>query len=116
MDRYLRTLLGALSARPELAAWLATDDLIYQAAWTIDRVSRGNSPASELRVLAPKDEITTARAGRTRRLTDASYQRYDGIAETLASVDAGAVATAYRTIRPRLNEAYKKPGADRIER
>jgi Protein of unknown function (DUF3014) len=110
MDPYLRTLLGALSARPELAAWLATDDLIYQAAWTIDRVSRGNSPASELRVLAPKDEISTARAGRTRRLTEASYQRYDGLAETLASVDAGAVATAYRTIRPRLNEAYKSLG------
>jgi hypothetical protein len=110
MDPYLRTLLGALSARPELAAWLATDDLIYQMAWTIDRVSRGASPVSELRVIAPEAELSTERAGRRQRLTQASYQRYDGLAETLASIDPAAVATAYRTIRPRLNEAYRSLG------
>lgn len=110
MDPYLRALLGALSARPELAAWLATDDLIYQAAWTIDRVARGASPAPELRVLAPKEEISTAASGRRRRLTPASFQRYDGIAQTIASMDPEAVARAYRTIRPRLNDAYKSLG------
>lgn len=110
MDPYLRALLGALSARPELAAWLATDDLIYQAAWTIDRVSRGSSPASELKVLAPTEEISTARTGRVRRLTDASFQRYDGVAATVAAMDPEAVAKAYRTIRPRLNDAYKSLG------
>lgn len=110
MDPYLRALLGALSARPELAAWLATDDLIYQAAWTIDRVSRGASPAGELGVLAPKEDIATGRAGRVRHITEASYQRYDGIARTMASVDPEAVAKAYRTIRPRLDEAYRSLG------
>lgn len=110
MDPYLRALLGALSARPELAAWLATDDLIYQAAWMIDRVARGASPAAELRVLAPKEEISTAASGRRRRLTAASFQRYDGVAQTIASTDPEAVARAYRTIRPRLNEAYKNLG------
>jgi hypothetical protein len=110
MDPYLRTLLGALSARPELVAWLATDDLIYQMAWTVDRISRGASPVSELRVLAPKDELTTERAGRRRRLTEASYRRYDGLAETIATADAAAVAQAYRTIQPRLNEAYHSLG------
>jgi hypothetical protein len=106
MDPYLRTLLGGLSARPELAAWLATDNLIQQMAWTIDRVSRGSSPASELRVLAPEGSVATVRAGRTRRLDESSYARYDGLAAALSSVDPAAVATAYRTIRPRLNEAY----------
>jgi len=43
MDPYLRTLLRGLSTRPELAAWLATDNLIQQMALTIDRVSRGAS-------------------------------------------------------------------------
>jgi hypothetical protein len=106
MDPFLRTLLGALSARPELAAWLATDDLIHQMAFTIDRVSRGGSPASELRVLAPQTEFTQRRSGRVRQIDPASYRRYDGLAETFASVDPAAVATAYRTIQPRLNEAY----------
>jgi hypothetical protein len=106
MDPYLRILLGGLSARPELAAWLATDNLIQQMAWTIDRVSRGASPAGELRVLAPEGSLATLRAGRTRRIDESSYARYDGLAAALSSVDPAAVATAYRTIQPRLNEAY----------
>ena len=110
MDPYLRTLLGALSARPELAAWLATDDLIHQMAFTIDRVSRGDSPASELAVIAPEDDVTVDRRGRIRTLSADSYRRYNGIAETLASVEPGAVAKAYRAIQPRLNEAYGSLG------
>lgn len=110
MDPFLRNLMGALSARPELARWLATDGLIRQMAAIIDRVSRGASPASELRVLAPGDEFVTTRRGRAREIDPASYARYDGIADTLAGVDPAAVARAYRTIRPRLDEAYKAMG------
>jgi hypothetical protein len=110
LDPYLRTLLGALSARPELAKWLATDDLIHQRAFVIDRVSRGASPATELGVLAPEMEFTTRRVGRVRQVDESSYARYDGLAETLASVDPAAVASAYRTIQPRLNEAYASLG------
>jgi hypothetical protein len=40
----------------------------------------------------------------------ASYRRYDGLAETVASIDPAAAATVYRTIRPRLNEAYVSLG------
>ena len=110
MDPYLRTLLGALSARPELAAWLATDDLIHQMAFAIDRLSRGASPASEFGVLAPDDDLTVERRGRVRTIAPSSYRRYDGIAATLASADPAAVAKAYRTIQPRLNEAYGSLG------
>jgi Protein of unknown function (DUF3014) len=110
MDPFLRTLLGSLTARPELAAWLATDDLIHQMAFTIDRVSRGASPASELGVLAPATDFTVTRAGRVRRMDEASFRRYDGLADAVASVDAAQVARAYRTIRPRLAEAYASLG------
>jgi hypothetical protein len=110
MDPYLRALLGALSTRPELAAWLATDDLIHQMAFIIDRVSRGASPAPELGVLAPDTPFTTRRVGRARQIDESSYGRYDGLADTLAGVDPAAVAAAYRTIQPRLNEAYVSLG------
>jgi hypothetical protein len=110
MDPFLRALLAGLSSRPELAAWLATDDLIHQMAFTIDRVSRGASPAAELGVLAPTGEAVIERRGRVRELSQASFRRYDGLAETLASVDPAAAASAYRTIQPRLNEAYASLG------
>jgi len=110
MDPFLRALLGALSARPELARWLATDGLIQQMALVIDRVSRGATPARQLGPLAPEADFTIERRGRAYQVAPASFRRYDGLADTVASLDPDAVAKAYRTIRPRLNEAYHNLG------
>jgi hypothetical protein len=109
MDTFLRALLGALSSSPELARWLATDDLITQMAHAIDRASRGQSPARDLGVLRPSG---TFEVSRTRPVTvdAASYGRYDGLARVVTSLDARSVAYAYRTIQPRLEEAYRNLG------
>jgi hypothetical protein len=109
MDAFLRPLLAALSSSPELAAWLATDDLIRQLAAAIDQASAGATPARDLKILAPKTPF--AIAGRAQRTIDAAnYKRFDGLAATVTSIDAAAAAKAYRTIRPRLNEAYQGLG------
>lgn len=110
MDPFLRVLLGTLSSRPELSRWLATDDLIRQLAVIVDRVSQGASPARELKVLTPAANFETTRLGRDRVISRSSYTRYDGLAETIASLDADAVGRAYRTIKPRLAEAYRALG------
>jgi hypothetical protein len=110
MDPFLRGLLGTLSARPELASWLATEGLIQQMAVAIDRISRGGSPAADLRVLAPGSEFKVEGRGFSRTIDPASYRRYDGIADTVASIDPAAAAAVYRTIKPRLSEAYTSLG------
>jgi hypothetical protein len=110
MDGFLRTLLGTLSSRPELLRWLATEDLIRQMALVIDRVAQGDTPAKDLRVLAPEGEFVSTVRRRTRFVDPAGYRRYDGIAETIAGLDSGAVARGYATIKPRLNEAYQAMG------
>lgn len=115
MDLFLRPLIAALSARPELARWLATDDLIRQIAAAIDQASAGGSPARDFKVIAPASPFTTTRRGTRRTLDPAGYRRYDGIVATVTSTDASAVAKIYKTIRPRLNEAYRgmgNPGGD----
>jgi hypothetical protein len=110
MDPFLRTLLGTLSTRPELARWLATDGLIRQMAMIVDRVAQGGTPARDLKVMAPEGTFGVTGGGRTRTVPPDTYRRYDGIADTIASLDPAAVATAYRTIRPRLAEAYTALG------
>ena len=101
---------GALSARPELARWLATDPLLLQMAAAIDRVARGATPAADLKVLAPAEAFTPATRGRVREIGPDSFRRYDGLAETLAGIDPAADVRAYRTIQPRLDEAYTRLG------
>lgn len=110
MDAFLRPLLSALSSRPELARWLATDDLIRQIAAAIDQASAGGSPARDFKVIAPASPLTTTRRGNRRTIDPASYRRYDGLVATVTSTDAAAAANVYRTIRPRLNEAYQGMG------
>lgn len=110
MDPFLRQLLGALSARPELARWLATDDVTRRIVFAVDQVARGAAPTKENQSIAPSGTFAvTTRNGR-RTVDPQSYRRYDGLAATMASLDAAAVARAYTTIAPRLNEAYRQMG------
>lgn len=110
MDTFLRALLGALSNSPELAKWLATDDLIRQMANAIDRVSRGQSPSRDVPVLRPEGAFRTRGTGAAQTIDAESYRRFNGIALLLASLDPQAVADAYRTIQPRLDAAYRGLG------
>jgi Protein of unknown function (DUF3014) len=110
MDTFLRALLGTLSSSPELASWLATDDLIRQMANGVDRIANGASPARELAVLKPKGSFSAAQRRSAITIDPASYHRYDALAALVSSLDARAVAEAYRTIRPRLDEAYRHLG------
>ena len=110
MDGFIRPLLSALSSRPELARWLATDDLIGQLAAAIDQASAGGSPARDFKVVAPTGIFKTSGRGSNRTIDPASYGRYDGLVQTVTSIDASNVARIYKTIRPRLNEAYQGLG------
>ncbi len=110
MDAFLRPLLAALSARPELAAWLATDDLLRQMAAAIREASAGVSPARDFAMLKPQTPFAAAGRAAQRTLDPAGYRRFDGLVSTVTSMDAAAAAQVYRTIRPRLNEAYAALG------
>lgn len=110
MDPLMRSLLGALSSRPELARWLATDNLVQQLAAAIDKASQGKSSSKEFKAIAPAGPFVTLRAGGRRTIDPAGYRRYDGLVDTVTSIDASAVARVYKTIRPRLNEAYRNMG------
>ncbi len=110
MDPLMRSLIGALSARPDLARWLATDDLVQQLAAAIDGASQGKSHSRNFKAIAPAGPFSISRSAGRRTVDPASYRRYDGLVGTVTSIDASAVAKVYKTIRPRLQEAYRNMG------
>jgi hypothetical protein len=110
MDTFLRALLGALTTHPDFARWLATDDLIHQMASGIDRISRGQSPAGDLAVLRPTGDFDVARRSGAITIDTATFRRYDRLASLVDSLEARGVVEAYRTIHPRLDEAYRALG------
>ena len=110
MDSFLKPLLSALSSRPEMARWLATDDLVRQIASAIDQAADGNTPARDFSMLKPQARLATKGRPSNRTIDPDSYHRFDSLVAALTTIDPAAVARAYRTIRPRLNEAYQAMG------
>ena len=109
-DALVRELLGGLSSRPELAAWLATDDLIRNFVASVDAVANGATPTAQLRRLAPARRFAVSSRGGDAVIDPRSYERYDGIAATAGALDASGLARAYAILRPRLQEAYRELG------
>jgi hypothetical protein len=110
MDPMMRSLLGALLDHPELAKWLATDGLLKQLAMAIDAAAQGKTPSRNFKVVAPATGFATTRRNNRRTIDPASYKRYNPLVTAVTSMDASGVAKVYKTIKPRLNEAYRNSG------
>lgn len=109
-DSLVREMLRQLSSRPEIATWLATDGLIRNFAVCIDNVADGKTPARHLRALAPRDAFRVTTSGALVQVDPRSYQRYDSLADTVALLDAQALAQLYASLKPRIADAYRELG------
>ena len=109
-DPVVRNLLRHLSSRPELAAWLASDDLIRNLVASVENVAAGQTPARHLRGLKPSGAFQAESRGETLAIDPRSYSRYDGLADTLESMDAANLARVYSLLKPRMRDAYRELG------
>lgn len=106
-DAFVRGIAQALSAHPELARWLAQASLVRTLTAVVDNVANGESPRPHLEFLAPKQRFKAQRRPPRQIVPDpAGFAGYDAFADAIASVDAGAAATAYRTLAPLFEAAY----------
>jgi len=111
-DPLVRELVRKLSSHPRVAAWLATDGLIRGFAVAAVNVAEGKSPAPHLAVLRPSSGFRVIeRAGAGGWYLDPqSYERYNALADAVASVDPVGGARLYATLKPRIEEAYRELG------
>jgi hypothetical protein len=109
-DGAVRRLAAEVSAHPQLAAWLLTDDLIRRFVEAVVDLSRGSSPVPALEVLIPDDPFSVRLSGDRLFVDPRSYERYDLLAEIFASLDAQETARVYRRLLPLFQEAYRELG------
>ena len=91
-------------------AWLATDHLAEQFTAIVQGVAEGKAPSRMLARFRPSTPFAVTQRGGQTVIDPRSFTRFDGIADTVTSLDAAASARAYRTLAPRLNEAYAQLG------
>jgi Protein of unknown function (DUF3014) len=109
-DPLVRRLVSALSSHPRVAAWLTTTNLLRTFTVAVENITTGATPARHLRVLRPVGPFRVVEDGEVMHIDPRSYERYDGIADAVASIDAAGAATLYSTLRPRFDEAYRELG------
>jgi hypothetical protein len=110
LDPYIRSTVGSLTQMSAASSWLATDHLAEQFTAIVQGVSEGKAPSRMLAAFRPSTPLTMATRGGQTVIDPRSYARYDGIADAVTSLDAAASVRAYRTLAPRLNEAYEQLG------
>ena len=109
-DPIVRDLLRHLSSRPELAAWLASDNLIRNLVVSIENVAASKTPARHLSPLKPSGAFQADSRGDTVTIDSRSYSRYNGLADTVQSLDAANLARVYSLLKPRMRDAYVELG------
>lgn len=110
LDAYIRPLLAALTARPELAALLATDDLVRRFVVSVEAVAGGASPAGQVRAVAPRGPFTVRSERGALVIDPASFARYDGLVVMVEALDPQDLARIYGRIKPRLEDAHAELG------
>jgi len=110
-DGFVRSVAAGLSARPELARWLAEHDLVRTLTAVVVNVVEGETPRPHLAFLAPAQRFRAKGAPRRRIVPDpAGFAGYDRFADTVASVDTAAAVAAYDRLEPLFEAAYRELG------
>ncbi len=111
-DELVRRLVSALSSHPRVTVWLTTKNLIRTFTVAVENIANGATPARHLRVLAPAGPFRVVEDGEVLHIDPRSYERYNGLADAVASIDAEGAATLYSTLEPRIEEAYRELGRE----
>jgi hypothetical protein len=106
----VRELVRKITSHPSAVAWLATNGLIRNFTVVVGNVADGATPAKQLRVLRPGSAFAIVERNGQRFIDPRSYQRYDAIADAVASIDPPGASRLYATLKPRIGEAYAQLG------
>ncbi len=109
-DAFIRDLVTALSAHPQLASWLVTDDLVRRFVGVVVDLAGGLSPRSRLDFLVPDDEFPVRDVGERLVLDPEGYSRYALLTETFVSLQTQGMARLYQQLYPLFEEAYTELG------
>ena len=110
-DALVRTLVQALSASPAVTAWLTTNGLIRNFTVVVANIADGATPAKHLSSVRPSSSFHIVERNGNLSVDPRSYDRYNAIADAIASLEPAAAARLYATLKPRIEEAHRELGS-----
>ena len=108
-DPFVRRVAAALARHPELARWLASDDLIRRFVAAFDNVAEGRSPRKHIEFLSPPGVFLVlgdVEGDEPLHADPTNERRYDAVVSVVEAVDPADVARLYASLQPLFQEAY----------
>ena len=116
-DTLVRTLVQRLTESPAVMSWLPTNGLIRNFTVVVANIAEGPTPAKHLKVLRPSAPFRIVSRNGAIFADPRSYDRYNSIADAMASVNPAGAAKLYATLKPRIEDAHRDLGsADSFDR
>jgi len=109
-DVLVREMVSRLSAHPQLARWLVTDELVERFVAAVVSLAGGQSPNEHLEFLAPEQDFPVQPSGSAVALDPVGYARFNLFVETFLSLDTAGAAQLYHQLHPLFVEAYAELG------
>lgn len=103
-------LFEAVSKNSLARRWVSEANLVGRCVVVADNVAEGVSPRKPLSTFAPASPFSVERSGEHFVISPESYSRYDAMADAIASIDAQALAAAYRRLHVVLESTYRALG------
>jgi hypothetical protein len=104
-DALVRKIVSTLSQHPQLARFLATDQIISTTVLAVEQIGDGKTPAGPLKVLQPSTRLMILGAD-SGRIDPASYVRWQPDVDALTSVRPEEAAQVYVNLKPLFDQAY----------
>jgi hypothetical protein len=112
-DAVVRESLTGLSNSATWRTWLGTSQALSKFVQFSENLSRGKVPHKYFAFMAPTGKFSAVEVGEHAEgylLDQGSYQRYNRIAHTIASLDAEQMVSIYHKFSPLLEQAFDEIG------
>lgn len=109
-DEFVRTLVARLSEHPQLAQWLANDELIHRFVMVVVDLAGGSNPAANVEFMVPDESFSVRESDGRLYIAPESHARFNLLAATFASLDTEGTVQLYRQLRPLIIESYEELG------
>ena len=109
-DAFVGGLVAALSAHPDLATWLVSDDLVRRFVVVVDNIAEGRNPSQHVTFMRPDTGFRVTGGDASATIDPRTYQRYDMHAQIVDSFDTQGTAELYLTLESLMDEAYVELG------
>jgi len=110
-DAVVRDVVATLSARPELVAWMANEDLVRRFVASVHNIAEGTSPRAHLDFLKPRGSFKVVDSGEGFVVDPESWHRYDTATEVFVSIDTAGAARLFAELEPLIDEANSEIAA-----